>query len=70
MRDVSEQTVLAEITDRLVREFSGAMPADVDAAVRHAHGRFDASPIRDFIPLFVEKQVRRDFAERRLVSSS
>lgn len=55
---VTEQTLLAEIGRRLTQEFPGVAPEVVDAAIRQAHARFANSPIRDFIPLFVEKQAR------------
>lgn len=56
---VTEQTLLAEIGRRLTQEFPGVAPEVVDAAIRQAHARFANSPIRDFIPLFVEKHARR-----------
>nr|WP_063477231.1 hypothetical protein [Mycobacterium kansasii] len=62
MIEIAEQTVLAEVERRLIQEFPGVTLADVDAAVRKAHARFDASPIRDFVPLFVEKHARSHLA--------
>jgi hypothetical protein len=55
---ISEEPVLAHLERRLVHEFPRVSPEHVDAVVRREHARFDASPIRGFIPLFIEKHVR------------
>jgi len=42
------------------------VPADrVSAAVANARIRFDQSPIRDFVPLLVERRVRAELANVR-----
>ncbi|BBX29438.1 three-helix bundle dimerization domain-containing protein [Mycolicibacterium alvei] len=61
MIEVAEETVLDDIERRLIHDFPYATAEEIATAVHRAHGRFDTSPIRDFIPLFVEKQVRRQF---------
>jgi hypothetical protein len=35
----------------------------VSSAIHVAHARFEQSPIRDFIPLLVERRARVDLAE-------
>lgn len=50
--------MLTHIEGRLIHEFPGVSPEDVDALVRREHARFDARPIRRFVPLFVEKHAR------------
>ena len=57
---ISEETLLGEIQRRLLDEFPSASPAVVDTLIRNEHARFEASRIRDFIPLFVEKRARRE----------
>lgn len=64
MSAAAEQTVLVEITRRLIRDFPAISRAEVDAAVRQAYARFESSPIRDFVPLFVEKHVGRALGQR------
>ena len=64
MSAVAGQTLLMEITGTLVQDFPGTTRVDIDAAVRRAYARFDASRIRDFVPLFVETRARRDPRER------
>lgn len=62
MRNHSEQDVLAQIEHRLRLEFPNAAPTAVSAAVQQALAEFDSSRIREFVPLFVEKKVRRQLA--------
>ncbi len=59
MAEITEATALAEVKRRLMQEFPHVAPADVDAAVAAGHARFENRPIRDFIPLFVEKHARQ-----------
>lgn len=59
---ISEQTLIAGIERRLTLQFPDVQPDILDAAVREEHSRFQGSPIRDFIPLLVEKRVREQLA--------
>jgi hypothetical protein len=52
--------------DRLVERIMGQFP-ELDqelvvAAVRGEYGKFDTSPIRDFVPILVERSVREELA--------
>ncbi|MDP7721723.1 three-helix bundle dimerization domain-containing protein [Mycobacterium sp. TY814] len=60
---ISEQSRIAEIERRLKEQFPAVSFEVLDAAVREHHSRFQASPIRDFIPLLVEKRVRQELAD-------
>ena len=55
---ISEETLLADIERRLVDEFPYVSSRVVDTLIRKEHARFDASRIRDFVPLLVEKRAR------------
>ncbi|WP_458317562.1 three-helix bundle dimerization domain-containing protein [Mycolicibacterium brisbanense] len=70
MSEIAEQTALAQIRQRLVQEFPGTSLADVEAAVTRAHARFADRPIRDFVPLFVEKHARHSLAQHREATSA
>jgi hypothetical protein len=59
---ISEEPLLAHIERRLIHEFPSVSPEHVDALVRREHARFDHSPIRAFVPLFVEKHARAELA--------
>ena len=58
----NEQELLNEIEERLIDVYTELTPQQVYATVGQAHAAFDASPIRDFIPLLVERRARRDLA--------
>ncbi|MHA7648910.1 three-helix bundle dimerization domain-containing protein [Mycobacterium sp. ML4] len=55
----SEQTLIADIEYRLTKQFPHVQPEILEAVVREEHSRFRGSRIRDFVPLLVEKHVRR-----------
>jgi hypothetical protein len=57
---LSEKALLADIERRLVDEFPYVSPMVVDTLIRKEHHRFEASRIRDFVPLLVEKRTRRE----------
>jgi hypothetical protein len=61
---IDEETLLGEIQRRLLDEFPSVSPRVVDILIRAEHAQFEGSPIRDFIPLFVEKRARRDLRAR------
>lgn len=50
-----EQRALDEIRTRLAAKFPAVDPSDIESAVADAHRRFDSGRIRDFVPLFVER---------------
>ena len=41
--------------DRLQRKFSHVHAGEVERAVTQAHREFDGHPIRDFVPILVER---------------
>jgi hypothetical protein len=53
---VSEKTLLADIERRMVDEFPYVSPMVVDTLIHQEHARFEASRIRDLVPLLVEKR--------------
>ncbi|WP_214411627.1 three-helix bundle dimerization domain-containing protein [Sphaerisporangium fuscum] len=58
---VREEQAMRQVTDRLVETFTDAYSADrVHTVVGDVHSRFDGFPIRDFVPIFVERMVRRE----------
>ncbi|WP_210115474.1 three-helix bundle dimerization domain-containing protein [Mycobacterium sp. DL99] len=59
MIEVSEQAALTEMERRLTSEFPEVTAATIHAAIMLAYGRFATSRIRDFVPLFVERQARK-----------
>lgn len=54
-----EQHALQEVIDRLRKSFADSYSDDqVIDAVTAARHRFDDKPIRDFVPIFVERMAR------------
>jgi hypothetical protein len=67
---MSEETQLGDIQRRLLDEFPSVSPLVVNTLIRNEHTRFEASRVRDFVPLFVEKRARRELktqTQRRLL---
>ena len=63
MAQTSEQTLIAEVEQRLIDKFPEISPDQVVDTVRQAHAQFDQSPIRDFVPLLVERHARAELAK-------
>ncbi len=53
-----EARELTEVVERLVSRFPDISEDRIRAVVRDAHQRFDGNPIRDFVPVFVERAAR------------
>lgn len=54
-----EQHALGQVTDRLAESFAGCFsPAQVGEKVSTIHQRFDGRPIREFVPVLVERIAR------------
>ena len=47
---------MAEVSRRLQAKFPDARPDVVDAMVAALHHEFDGDPIRDFVPVLVERE--------------
>lgn len=55
-----EQRMIGQVVDRLRTQFPPVPPTTVQETVGSVHHRFDAAPIRDFVPLFVERHTRAE----------
>jgi hypothetical protein len=54
-----EDRAVHELTKRLKRSFADTCTDDqVNEAVTDAHHRFDNTPVRDFVPILVERMAR------------
>ena len=63
MIELSEQTVIEDLVERLTTNFPTVSPETVAAVVQDNHARFKGRPLREYIPLFVERSARRDLAQ-------
>jgi hypothetical protein len=56
----SERTAIQVVVDRLKTSYPGVPPETVTTEVHHNHAKFEGRPVRDFVPLFVERDSRRE----------
>jgi hypothetical protein len=59
-----EDRAIHEVVERLTKTFPDAQPDEVVRAVDEARPEFDQSPIRDFVPLFVERSAKHRLQHR------
>ena len=55
MERPEELRALAEVRDRLQRRFSHVHVSEVERTIEQEHSEFDGHPIRDFVPILVER---------------
>jgi hypothetical protein len=51
----NEQTIIDQVTDRLTSKYPTIPPDTLTAVVRGVHARFDGRPVREYVPLLVER---------------
>jgi hypothetical protein len=59
----SEETAIGEVVERLTRKHSAVSPQMVADVVQNMHAKFDGWPIRDFVPLLVERNAPAELAK-------
>lgn len=57
MTQTDEIHALDQLADRLRGRFPDAPPESITHMVAQAHHEYDGRPIRDFIPVLVEREV-------------
>ena len=50
-----EEQELTAVLERLRQRFTGIDPGAIEATLRSVHQRFEGNPIRDYVPLLVER---------------
>jgi len=63
-----ENRAISEAVERLIKMFPDVSPAVVERAVADSRPEFEGNPIRDFIPLFVERAAKHRL--RGLITTS
>jgi hypothetical protein len=58
-----EDRMIGQVVDRLVAQFPQVPHLTVQETVGSVHHRFDEAPIRDFVPLFVERHTKEKLAD-------
>jgi hypothetical protein len=58
--ELSEQTVIEQLVERLTSRYPAIAQSIVASVVSKTHARFDDRPVRDFIPLLVERNAKSE----------
>jgi hypothetical protein len=58
--ELSEQTVIEQLVVRLTSRYPAISQSTVATVVRDVHSRFEGRPLRDYIPLLVERKARSE----------
>jgi len=58
--ELSEQTVIDQLVVRLTSRYPAISESTVSMVVRDIYAKYDGRPLRDFIPLFVERNARNE----------
>ena len=56
--ELSEQTVIDQIVTRLTSRYPTISASTVATVVHDVHARYEGRPLRDFVPLFVERNAK------------
>ena len=59
-----EQNAFNKVVERISGQFPELDRDTVASVVRGEYGKFDASPIRDFLPILVERSARSELSRR------
>jgi hypothetical protein len=59
-----ENRAISEVVERLAKQFPELPDDEVVLAVRESRPEFDDVPIRDFVPLFVERGAKARLRQR------
>lgn len=62
MIELSEQTIIAQVADRLTSKYSTIPAQTVAAVVQGVHARFEGRPVREYVPLLVERFADQELA--------
>jgi hypothetical protein len=62
MAEISEDLLIAEVERRLTNKYAHIPTGQVSTAIRRVYAQFEQSPIRDFVPLLVERRAGAELA--------
>lgn len=58
--ELSEQTIIEHLVARLTSRYPAISESTVASVVHDVHARFDGRPLRDFVPLLVERTAKTE----------
>jgi hypothetical protein len=59
---VDEQTAIEHVVDRLKLTYPDVSSETIETVVHQNHARFDGRRVRDYVPLFVERDAKRELS--------
>jgi hypothetical protein len=60
--EANERKSIDALVARLVNIYPAVSPARIADVVRDEHAHFDDRPLREFVPLFVERRAKRELS--------
>ena len=60
---MDEQALLAHVVNRLTGNYPMVSPDVIAEVVDELHATFNGAPVRDYVPLFVERKARTALEE-------
>jgi hypothetical protein len=60
--ELSEQTIIDQLVERLTNRYPSIAQSTVARVVHDVYARFDGRPLRDFVPLLVERGARSELS--------
>ena len=61
--ELSEQTVIDEVVARLSSRYPAISKETVESIVQDVYARFDGRPLRDYVPLLVERNAKNELEQ-------
>jgi len=58
-RTDGEERSVEEVIDRLAQKYPGVERAEIEKIVAEEHRAYDGRPVRDFVPVLVEKSAKK-----------
>jgi hypothetical protein len=65
MAEISEDLLIAEVERRLTSKYGHIPGVEVSTAIQRVYAQFEQSPIRDFVPLLVERRAGAELAKQK-----
>ena len=70
MIELSEQQIMDQVAERLTGIYPDVPSDMISRFVHEQHARYEGRPIRDFIPLFVERHTRAELDKDKVETSA
>jgi hypothetical protein len=66
--ELSEQAIIDQIVTRLASRYPTIAASTVSTLVHDIHSRYDERPVRDFVPLLVERKAKAELSRLGAIS--